>query len=355
MVSQAKQALARSHRVIQLICLFYSIVFVALIAGGYFLLLQKNMLVALIFSVLLAGIAWNTAKFLGSTERGIQTHFPLFLLLLIISAVGVFNNLMLNLEGRRIFLETVEDTEKRFNALNEATARYAENPAVATKIARVDSLLGTLVNEIRNPANCGQGPEALRIMAELREDLPELRPLSGDWTDCKRNDELAALYAETIEQQKIKAPWYVEADYGNLLATRREIAANSEAARQTLRDLRTEVSLSYASGLLKSVTPKLEDLGSIYRADAEKLSVYSRAEDVPRSLDLRSVENLGEWSQLVDLVVSRIDRASTYIYLALAIFLDWTMVYMFGLVRKNAIGVSRGPAGPLQSPWKTRS
>ena len=356
MVTVAKQAQIRRFRITQVIALFYSILFVSLIAGGYFLLLQKNYLVATIFAVVFAGIAWNIARYLGSSEKGIGGYPPLFVLLLIISAVGVFNNLMLNLEGRKIFQEAIDETEQRFTALEEATKKYAQNPAVEGTIARVKSLTESLTKEILNPRNCGQGPEALQLISDLQKDLPEFRPLSGK-NDCEKNELLAADYRGTIAQLIVNAPWYVSADYGGLLKTRQEILDQTKNARATIKNLRSEVNTGFAPTLLKSVGPQLENLGSVYREDAAMLGRYSSGQVVPPSLDLSAVQSLGEWSQLINLLISRANKASTYVYVGLAVFLDWIMVYLFTLIRQNGAGLGSRPGygQSVRSPWMSRS
>ena len=357
MLTQAKQAQLKKLRVSQVIALFYSIIFVSLIAGGYFLLLQKNYFVAFVASIVLAGIAWNIARYLGAEENGIRRHPPLFLVLLIVSAVGVFNNLMLNLEGRKIFQETLETAEQRYIKLGVAAKAHVENPAIAIRISKVQGLTETLVKEIINPRNCGQGPEAIDIIEQIRKELPDFRRLTGKANDCSKNEQIATDYKSTIPELLHKSQWYTEADYDALLETRARLVGNAEAARLKIRTLRGEVNTGYAIVLLKSVAPKLEDLGSIYRDDVQQLQRYSPGEDVPPSLDLSSVENLGEWSQLVNLLFSRLDRPPTYVYLGLAIFLDWVMVYLFALIRRNSAGLpSRSMSDAnATSPWKART
>jgi hypothetical protein len=356
MATFAKQAQVSRYRVTQVIAFLYSILFVSIIAGGYFFLLQKNYFVATLFALVFAGIAWNIARYLGSSEKGIQGYPPLFALLLIISGVGVFNNLILNLEGRQIFQETLNETELRFTELAEATAKYAQDPTVAARLAKIDSLIATLISEIQNPRNCGQGPQALQIAFDIQKELPDFRLLSGK-SDCSMNNVLAAEYRETLEGLKIKAAWYVEADYGGLVKTREEIIENAAAAKAELKLLRSAVNTGFAGTLLKSVGPKLEDLASMYREDAARLRRYSSGEDVAPALNLSAVESLGEWSQLINLVISRANKASTYVYLSLAVFLDWIMVYLFTLIRQNGAGLNlrAGSVQGVRNPWGARS
>lgn len=143
---------------------------------------QQNLLLALGAALLFPLLAWWLAKFIGSSRTGIRGNLPLFILLLLVSAVGVFNSLMLNLEGRRIFIEAIERAHDQFDrlggrAVGELQRGGSSSPAA--HIARVQNLKEALFSEIRNPLNCGQGPQARAILENLREELPQFRALSN--------------------------------------------------------------------------------------------------------------------------------------------------------------------------------
>ena len=82
----------------------FSFVFIAVLTNGYYnLFVTKVGLFALIIGLMLALLAWSLAKFIGTSAGGIRENVPLFVLLLLLSAVGVFNSLMINLEGIKNF------------------------------------------------------------------------------------------------------------------------------------------------------------------------------------------------------------------------------------------------------------
>ena len=346
-----KQAQERNYRITQIIAAFVSLVFVVLIGFGYYLLLQKNWLVAVCAGTTFAATAWFIAKYLGSNEKGIRKHPPLFVLLLLISAVGVFNSLMLNFEGKKIFQETVKDTDQRFFNLGQSVVKFVNNPDIEKRIAQIEQLNDDLIKEIMNPQSCGQGPAAMRIIDKLKNELPEFRPLSGK-SDCSVSAQVANEYNEKIPTTMINSNWYIDSGIARMKETRRNILASVDNSRTKLGTLRGEVFNNMVLTLLKSVTPKLEQLDAVYRADVESLKLYSPGDDVPSALSLSDVENLGEWSQLINLVLSRLDEPTTYIYLLLSFFFDWMMVYLFGLIRMNAPGaLQRSAASSVGSPW----
>lgn len=327
-MSTARADQQRNLRSSQIIAALYSIVFVAILWSGYYLLFQKNVLAAVFLATILSATAWFLAKFIGSHQNGIRQYWPLFALLLIISAVGVFNSLMLNLEGRRIFAETIENSAERFTAVDAAAVKALSQKGVGRHLDKVEELRSALIREINNPLNCGQGAEARRIIAELRRELPGFVPLSSTGVDCSKNEEVVADYNSRIDELIKRAPWND--------AVLQEARENAASANAQLQKLGTRSATLMAPGLLSEVAPQLGGIDMQYRQTRNLLT--RRDLDVsalPAQLNMTAVNSLGEWSQLLNLIVDRLDRISTYLYLALAVLFDWMMVYLFGVVRQN--------------------
>lgn len=328
----------------QIITLLYSMLFFFLISSGYFLLFQSSLLVAIAAAVVFPFLAWWLAKYIGSSETGIAGHKPLFVLLLIVSALGVFNSLMLNLEGRRIFVETIDDSHERFGQLgNRALAELGKggSDSPMAHIRRVESLKAALFSEIRNPLNCGQGPEARKILSNLQDELPDFRQLSNPHPDCSQNNRVIDDYETRITALVDRAPWSNQALMG--------VVNDSRAAMKELDQLGTLASESFAARLLREIAPRLEVKNTQYRELFDRLPKGTdAATGLSSRLDLRSVESLGEWSQLVYLILNRWDKPTTYVYLLLAGFADWMMVYLFSLIRANR-GRRVEPGGGLGS------
>jgi hypothetical protein len=327
-VSVARADQQRNLRNSQIIAGLYSLVFLSVLWLGYYLLFQKNTLAAIALATVLALTAWFLAKFIGNHENGIRRFWPLFGLLLIISAVGVFNSLMLNLEGRRIFAETIEDSAERFTALDAVAVRALSQKGVGRHIDKVEELRSALIREINNPLNCGQGSEARRIISELRRELPGFVPLSSTGIDCSKNEEVIVDYNSRIDELIKRAPW------NDLIL--QEVRENAASANTELQKLGTRAAALMAPGLLSAIAPRLTGIDMQYRQTRNLLT--RRDLDVsalPAQLNMTAVNSLGEWSQLLNLIIDRLDRISTYLYLALAVLFDWMMVYLFGLVRQN--------------------
>ena len=47
------------------------------------------------------------------------------------------------------------------------------------------------------------------------------------------------------------------------------------------------------------------------------------------NLNITDARSLGEWSQLINLILDRLDKPSTYVYFGLSVFFDWILIYLF--------------------------
>ena len=345
-VSNARLERQRAHRTAQMIAGLYSVIFCGTIWFGYYLLFQKNIFAAVVLATVFAATAWSLARYIGGEPNGIRRFAPLFAMLLVISAVGVFNSLMLNLEGRRIFAETIEDSIDHFTLLESAAAGEIARRGIAAHIEQVNNLESALTREINNPLNCGQGPVAARIIEQLKQELPGFQPLSSTGVNCSKNDKVVADYQSRIAELVDNAPW----NNPDLVAVRED--AGSEKTQ--LEKLESSTQGMFAPGLLRVAAPQLEGADVRYREDREKLARQgSDVSPISPKLNLDQINSLGERSQLLNLIIDRLNKVSTYVYLALAVFFDWMMVYLFGLVRLNRGRRSQAPqtSGSLQGAW----
>lgn len=318
----------REFAVLGSIAIIISILFFVLISSGYFLLFRSNIAVALLSGLFFGIVAVLIAYWLGMQEHGIRRFLPVFVFLLAVSALGVFNSLMLNFEGRYIFTDAIEESQADFQNLESLIAAELEQEGLGVRLARIEGLRGALISEINNPLNCGQGPEARRLIAELRRELPGFEPLSSTGVDCSRNEEVIADYNTKIASLIERAAW----NEPELIAA----SSAAASARTELGELYGVASNSFGDALLGDVKPRLQDLDDEYRRIYQDLAARGAiAEETPRTLPLQAVQTLGEPSQFLNLIVARIWNLSTWFYFFLAIGLDWFMTYIWGTVRAS--------------------
>jgi hypothetical protein len=343
------------HRTLQWVVFGVSIVFFAVLSNGYFnLFISKGEFLSGIIGVIFAGIAWGLAKFIGSSDGRIKANAPLFVLLLIISAVGVFNSLMVNLEGKRIFQEAIDDSSFKFNELMLQANKLLSNPALEAKRARVEKLKSLFFSELRNPINCGQGKAAMQLAQDLRNELPEFQMLSGRTKrgNCANIESLIKSYGEQVDNLLNNSVEFTKARYIEILDEKDKIRQKEQEAQEELARLKNNISNGVNS--LNKSRLELEKLASKYQLLIQGLGKYSSGLDIPVSLDIGGVRNLGEWSQLINLIISRLDKPATYVYLSLSVFFDWILVYLFGrLVELKESLPSRKPlpTTDISTPW----
>jgi hypothetical protein len=349
----------------QVIALLYSIVFVGIIFWGYFNLLGAlGPYLAVLVSTILAIFAWSIARFIGYDGNGIRGNFPAFVLMLIISGVGIFNSLMLNLEGRRIFSDRIEVAQERFNVLEVAALKEQKMQGIESKIKEVNSAKEALMAEIQSPGNCGNGQEAKRLIMQLKRLLVDLSLPSGK-VDCNNPSSVKQYvdaYTQMIDVVLDNQDWNNKDLTAIISSTRDGRAklaclkngcsstdttnyggtANLSNYAALLQDV--NVNTSGIPDLMRIVTPRLEELEGEYSRNVE---IYEKtAKTMPASikpdLELDELRGIGEVSQILNLIIARADRITTYLYLLLAIGFDFLMVYFFANVLKNNVKNSKG-------------
>ena len=362
MTYQADSAESREFGALGIGLILYSLIFVSILAYGWYFIVGSslNSILAGIAALVLALLAWTLAKIVGSNERGIKGNLALFLALLLVSAVGVFNTLMIRLEGKAIFTEVIDESTQRFNDLAQFAKRGAGNEEVAALRARVAGLKVKLEQEIRNPRNCGDGPEANKILAEIRRELPGFIRYSGNSMSCENNDELVRMYSEQMDKLMYGTDIFVRANVADLEALTGRVTREVPIETAKLDQLRKEA--NEGASLISFVRPKLEENAASYQnlAIALQSAIPSLRDDpeFKRQLEIDSVRNLGEWGHLLPLFLSRLDKAQTWVYLAIAFFLDWLLVHLFSRIAahrrempsKRRAAPSGGPS--IGTPWQ---
>lgn len=338
--SKAEQV--NRYRSMQVLLFVFSLIFFAIIAYGYFnLFLRSGIFLAMVGAAVVAIFAWYLAQVVGN-NGGIRKHPVLFSALLVVSAAGVYNSLMLYLEGGRILTDAAGEAQGRFARLRGVAEQELESSGATERGNQVRTASEALFSEIRNPLNCGQGQEARRRIAELQRLLPGFTPLSNTGRNCERNEEVIADYRERIDTLLSRAAWN-NPDLGNAIA-------EANGAEETLGNLRSELSAGYSPLMLPRVLPQFEAQDSRYRALRQRLSRHAEVRDVPDGLHISEVQSLGNAFKLPALFLERIDQPVTWVYLLIAFSFDYFMVHCFMLVAAHG-GRRRATESKLAGAW----
>lgn len=322
----------RRSRNAQILALLFSCMFFAAIAYGWFnLFLKFGTFIALVLGALGAVTAWYLARELGEDRSNKVLYVPL----IAISALGVYNTMMLYFEGQRLLTDTVTQAQGDFASLGNAAQAALTASGATAHLGHVQSLSDSLFSEIRNPLNCGQGSHARELIGELQKELPGFTELSATSNTCTHNEEVIGDYKERIAALTDRAKWN---DPGL-----QAIGAQAGKARDALEAERTELVANYVPTRLPHILTVLEAQDSGYRDLRYQLSRRADVKDLPPALPLTGAQSLGNIAQLPALIWSRHGEWSTYVYLIAAIGFDLFMVRLFGMVAASRLRRNDGP------------
>ena len=375
MTKNTNTAESSELKTFQLVSLIFSIIFLLVVGNGYYnLFIVRIGAFAIVVALLLAALAWLLAKIIGSNKGKILGNLPLFVLLLLLSSVGVFNAMMLNLEGKIIYLEAIEDAGEKFGNLFGATDAVLSNydHSILTKKGNVETLRLQLKHEIENPLNCGQGPIAIKIGQDLKIELPLFQMLSMPAGKKSRNQlpcdsgKLIASYNTLINELLYNHPDLVKVHYKENEEFKSKIKTEVQEAQGKLEELKVYVNNgenllkdnNIDGMLVKSARGKLEDISTNYANLAVELKNYAPKAELVMNLNITDARSLGEWSQLINLILDRLDKPSTYVYFGLSVFFDWILIYLFARLSSLKAIIPQPQKKPISAddgistPWK---
>lgn len=338
----AKAELSHTSNNIRMLVALVSIFFFGLITYGYYnLSLSLGWLIALFLGILAALIAWWLARFVGENWRDTPVAKIFGLILFAISGAGVFNTFMLVSEGPHVLVDATYQSDQRITALQNAARRAVSGSPAAEHLDKIDSLTESLMSEIRNPLNCGQGPEARRLIAALQAELPGFTALSGA-KDCTRNDAVVADYRKRIDELKTQARW----PGADLVP----IVAEAERLRANMAAIRNEVQADYTPPAVRHFVDELETQNGMYQRLRSRLAAQADVKELDQALPLSAPQNLGTISGLLAIIFQRAGEIRTWSYLLAAAALDWGMCTLFALNKKYRAGAPR-PVAPITQDW----
>lgn len=316
---------------IQILLMLFSFIFFFVIAYGYsHLLIEAGWFVALVGGSIVAALAWFLGRWIGTTPGGPWTdrkNYFLMAILLIVSAAGVYNSMMVYMEGEQVLADTATESQDSFNLLSIAANSGLDNSGVRARIDRIHSLRDSLFSEINNPRNCGEGPEARRLTGELRRELPGFTTLSGSGRNCENNEAIIADYNSRIDSLIDRAEWN-----SPVLV---EVSRGAENANAQLDDMRSGITANYSAERISQYVSAFEEIDAEYRRLRGSLADEIDVSGIPNELPLVAAGSLGNVYKIVPLFLSRAGYPSTWVYLIMAIVFDLLLVSLFSIVTEN--------------------
>lgn len=286
--------------------------------------------VGIVFALIAATLALAIAKERAVNPGQISTVFSYFFILVLLSALGTINTLYFNFSGVSISQNEIKNAIEKVSILKNRAPNILATPEYDEWVRKVESTGNALSDEIDNPKLCGQGPEAMKRIAELQVLLPSFRQMAGAG-GCEKRDLLKAHYKEIISKQ-------IELSENNLkakpkLEAKIYIEKNAQKIIDALTELQREAN---AVSDIKRVQKELEDASSNFGKLKDLIgSVTEHQFDKSFVIDTSAIKSIGNVGNIFGFIASRFNEVNTIFYILIAILIDITLISAFKAVILN--------------------
>lgn len=261
-----------------------------------------------------------------------------YAILFVVGGLGIFNFAYQTIEGKFILKEKIEEVDaallnlnaKGSTAISDSLNEY--NTYKNTIAAKLDGLRREIYNNT-GKATCGIGGEALRLIDEIRRDLPGFHRLAGHMeTKCSNRDALDAAWEahRTLGTTLLEdSPRTLRADVPGKARLSTELERTTRTEREKLGAVRTQL-LEGSQLLLDPATmQKARDtINKSAHVYAEMFSRVNAIAPVPLQarIDVSESENLGRTTQSIWSALGRSSNGRVVVYLLGALLLDFFVV-----------------------------
>lgn len=265
----------------------------------------------------------------------ISNALSYFFILILLSALGTINTLYFNVAGTKIVTQEIEGAMQKIDALKNRAPIILATPDYQSWQAKVKVAEFLVYEEIKNKNLCGQGPEALRRIDELRKLLPSFKILAGQ--GCGNTSDLISQYEEMVRkliessQEKALANPFIEASEA--------IVINAEKLKENLKKLleKTKKAEDIESARIELKAAVVE-----FNQMKDRLDIVSgKQSNADLVINTKGIDSIGNPGEILSFMASRMNEASTYIYLVIALLIDVTLISAFRAV----IEVDPAPSG----------
>ena len=286
--------------------------------------------VGIVFALIAATLALAIAKERTVNPTITSTVLSYFFILILLSALGTINTLYFNFSGVSISKNEIKNAIEKVSTLKNRAPILLATPEYDEWKRKVERSGNALSDEIDNPKLCGQGPEAMKRIAELQVLLPSFRQMAGAG-GCEKRDLLKSHYKEIILKQ-------IELSENNLkskpkLDAKVYIEKNSQQIIDALTELQRE---SNAVSDIKKVQEQLENASSNFGKLKDLIeSVTEHRFEKSFAIDTSAIKSIGNVGDIFGFIVSRFNEVNTIFYILIAILIDVTLISAFKAVITN--------------------
>lgn len=246
-----------------------------------------------------------------------------FLVLLLVSALGTMNSFFMTSQQGSAIGEVISKTRQDLQKLKFLINEKLDTPAYDQRRIKIDQLFSNFEEEIRNPANCGFGPQSSLSFLEIQRELPNLKRLSLGSGTCQNIDAQILTYRKTVTQLTDDLPDpATKKRYTQRLALSEQLTQTMSAIDELkVKNLNLDKSVAL---------PTLVVAWSTYEKvlqEAEQISATSFGL-ATKIVDDNALK-MGNITQIIPLLSSQLDKPVTYIIILFAVFFDLLLIEFF--------------------------
>jgi|GEM_PF-4184845 len=259
-----------------------------------------------------------------------------FLAMYLVSGYGFSAAYMLFFQGPNILREHVGVAIDSFARLKAVAERDLPIPEYEQVVARVRSSESGLIREINSPSGknyCGVGPNAMRYIREISQDLKGFTLISGTTSQHNCDDVLlmeriADSYRQDINQRLENHPILAQRGAVVRQKTLGDIQVTTRAQTEELNkygeSLAGIANLLFRFWLFAEVAGKLQHAANDYSALLQSLAAVSKTSilAIPRAVDLSSLHRVLSAQEMPWVMLERINHIATWGGLALPFIFD---------------------------------
>lgn len=265
-----------------------------------------------------------------------------FFVLLLISALGTMNTMFMQTQQSGVLGDVISKTRNHLQQLKFTVEEKLATRAYDKQRADIAQMFKDFEKELRNPANCGFGAQANQRFHELQTELPKLKPLALGSGACGNIEALIAAYKDTVYQLRDDI---ADPETKKRFQQRNEFISQLQKTIAEIEDMKVKnLSLSKAAAM-----PALIAAWNTYAAILSESELIARSSfGLPSEIVDTNVQGMGSITQIIPLLISRLDNPLTYMIIAAAVLFDILLIEFFGrylhgqvLIRKETIYTSQ--------------
>jgi hypothetical protein len=305
-------------------------------------------LAAAVIVVVALSLCWAVAseRIHHPHAKGAVLAYLFFLINL--SALGTINTMFLQFQGGSVVRSEIDKAIIATTKIKVEGSSLIDTREYDEYDGKLSRLMSDLKTEIENPLNCGQGPRATDIINEIKRLVPGFQPLSlggncQNFSNREKVEQTINNYNKKIEEGKKLSPIYI-AKRGEILA-KSAIESGAAEILKKIGKIPREINGDNDLYLARS---QLEEVAQSYLGIRQELAARANGRDkeLAQSLDITGITSLGNIGQVIPFILSRLNDLATYVYVALAVILDFAVIAAFMRVITPAgrnVGRQRSP------------